>query len=278
MSSRCAAPEPAIADWDAAYSNSGAVPEAPAIFARWTELAAGFRAQAPGALDLPYGPHPRERLDLFSPAGAAKGLLIYIHGGYWRAFDKSGSSHLAAGPLARGWAVAIPSYPLCPEVRIADIAASVARAVEAVAARVAGPIVLSGHSAGGHLAARLVCEGAPLAAPVADRVALCVGISGVYDLRPLLRTAMNADLRLDPAQCAAESPALLAPRDGARLVAWVGEDELPEFRRQSALIANVWRGLGAATACVEAPGRHHFDVVDDLADPDSALAAALDVS
>jgi hypothetical protein len=120
-----------------------------------------------------------------------------------------------------------------------------------------------------------MCEGAPLAAGVAARVARVVSVSGVHDLRPLLRTAMNAVLRLDAAEAAAESPALLTPREGLRLTAWVGGAELPEFRRQTALIANVWTGLGADAEAVEANGRHHFDVIDDLADPASALVARL---
>ena len=266
---------PAIADWDDAYANAAHIPGAAAIFEAWPRDSAAFRARAGGRLDLPYGAHPREVYDLFAPAGAAAGLIVYFHGGYWKAYDKSASSWLAAGPVARGWAVAVPSYPLCPEARIGDIARSAARAVAAAAGEVAGPIALTGHSAGGHLAARLLCDDGLLPEAVAARVTRAVGIGGVYDLRPLTRTAMNETLRLDAAEARAESPALLEPRTGAELIAWVGAEERPEFLRQSALIANIWRGLGARTALVEAPRRHHFDVVAPLAAPDSALTDAM---
>jgi acetyl esterase/lipase len=261
--------------WDRAYANSAAVPDAPAIFEAWTARAAAFRATARGETDLAYGDRARERLDLFLPEHPPLGLAVFVHGGYWKAFDKNASSWLAAGPLGRGWAVAVPSYPLCPEARIAGIGASVARAIEAAAGRVAGPIALAGHSAGGHLVARLVSEGSPLAPSVLARVASVVPISGVHDLRPLLRASMNATLQLDAAEAAAESPALLAPMTPARVTAWVGGAELPAFRRQNALLAAAWRGLGARVAAVEAAGRHHFDVVDALADPGSALVARL---
>lgn len=265
----------AITDWDAAYANSAAIPGAGAIVASWAPRAEAFRALVPGALDLPYGPHPRERFDLFAPPGRPAGVVVLFHGGYWKAFDKSVWSWMAEGALARGWAVALPSYPLAPEARLSEIAFCAGRAAEAAAARVPGPVVLSGHSAGGHLACRLMCEGAPLAPEVADRVARVVSVSGVHDLRPLLRAAMNTTLRLDAAEASAESPALLTPRKGLRLTAWVGGAELPEFRRQNALIANIWTGLGADAEALEAPGRHHFDVIDDLADPASALVARL---
>ena len=132
-----------ITDWDAAYANSALEPDAPAIFMRWAEQAAGFRAQADMRRDVPYGRHPRERLDLFAPQGSPKGLMVYLHGGYWRAFDKDASSHLAQGMLAKGWAVAIPSYPLCPEFRIAEIGHAVAQAITHAAGAVGGPIVAS---------------------------------------------------------------------------------------------------------------------------------------
>ncbi|MEE8454698.1 MAG: alpha/beta hydrolase, partial [Limibaculum sp.] len=137
------------------------------------------------------------------------------------------------------------------------------------------PIRLAGHSAGGHLVTRMLCEGAPLPIAVAARIVSVLSISGVHDLRPLLRTAMNEDLQLDRAEAAAESPALLAPRPGVPVTCWVGSAERPEFRRQNALLANIWTGCGVATRAVEEPGRHHFNVIDGLCEPDSPLTEAL---
>ena len=266
-----------IVDWDDAYANAPYIPGGDGYPERWREAAAGFRAAlAPDRLraGLAYGPHPRQRIDLFLPEGRPHGLLVYVHGGYWRAFDRTIWSHLAAGPLARGWAVAMPGYVLAPEARIAAITGMIARAVTELAATVGGPLHLTGHSAGGHLVTRLVCRDGGLGERVRARVARVLSISGVHDLRPLLRTAMNADLRLDAAEAAAESPALLEPLEGARLHAWVGGSERPEFVRQTLLLANVWTGLGADTTHTVEPGRHHFDVIEALADPGSALVEA----
>ncbi len=102
-----------------------------------------------------------------------------------------------------------------------------------------------------------------------------VSISGVHDLRPLLATKMNATLRLDRAEAAAESPALLWPLPGANVHAWVGDAERPEFVRQTTLLANVWTGLGARMSQTVVPGQHHFSVIDPLCDPRSDLVEAM---
>jgi acetyl esterase/lipase len=269
---------PKVLDWDDAYANAPHIADGDAYPGRWAAAAAAFRAeQAPDRLreGLSYGAHPRERLDLFLPAGRPAGLVVYVHGGYWRAFDRSDWSHLAAGPLGRGWAVAIPGYPLAPEVRIAAITRGIAAAVAQAAAVVAGPVALVGHSAGGHLVARQVCADSGLPERLRARIGPVVAISGLHDLRPLRRLALNATLRIDAAEAQAESPALLEPIEGVRLHAWVGGEERPEFQRQSALLANVWTGLGAETALTVAPDRHHFDVIAELADPGSGLVEAL---
>ncbi|MFN3614699.1 MAG: alpha/beta hydrolase [Rubrimonas sp.] len=264
-----------ITDWDDAYDNSGLETDAPAIFADWGRRAADFRTRADASLDIAYGPHARERLDIFAPDGPPRGLIVFIHGGYWKAMGREGSSWIAEGPTRRGWAVAIPSYPLAPEARIATIARSVAAALAVAAERVAGPVVLTGHSAGGHLAARLMCDDGLIPDGLAARVGRVVSISGVHDLRPLLRTRMNDVLRLTATEAAAESPALLRPREGLRLSAWVGADERPEFVRQAALLANIWTGLGARCTMTAAPGQRHFSILDGLADPVSPITAAL---
>lgn len=262
-------------DWSDAYANSAHIPGAERILARLAPDGAAFRARAPGKTDIPYGPGARLKYDLFLPAGTPRGLVLFFHGGYWMESDKSSWSHLAAGPVKRGWAVAIPSYDLCPGVRIGEIVREAASAVAAAAGTVAGPLVLTGHSAGGHLAARLMCAPSPLDASITARLQRVVGISGLYDLRPLMATAMNKTLKLDLAEARAESPALLEPIAGPEFVAWVGEAERPEFRRQSALIANVWSGFDTPAQEVVAPGRHHFDVFTPLAQAHSPLVDAL---
>jgi len=268
-----------VPDWDDAYANSANIAGSDRWPGVWVDAAASFRAALSAAgkarLDLSYGGRPRNRFDLFLPDARPKGLVVFLHGGYWMAFDKSAWSHLAAGSVDSGYAVAVPSYTLCPEARISDIGREAGAAIEAAARMVDGPLMLTGHSAGGHLAARMVCAGAPLPRTVQARIRNVVPISGLHDLRPLMATAMNGTLRLDEAEALAESPALLRPMEGARVTCWAGGGERHEFLRQSALLANIWTGLGAATACVAEPDRHHYNVVDGLADAGHALTRTL---
>jgi acetyl esterase/lipase len=268
-----------VPDWDDAYANSANIAGSERWPALWIDAAAAFRDRRSAAgkarLDLFYGEKPRNRFDLFLPDVTPKGLVVFIHGGYWMSFDKNAWSHLAAGSVDSGYAVAMPSYTLCPETRIADIGREVGAAIAAAAGMVDGPVMLTGHSAGGHLASRMVCAGAPLPRPVQNRIRNVVSISGLHDLRPLMATKMNETLRLGGTEAAAESPALLRPMENTRLTCWAGGGERHEFLRQNALLANIWTGLGAATACVVEPDRHHYSIVDGLADARHALTRTL---
>jgi acetyl esterase/lipase len=267
-----------IEDWSDAYTNGAHIAGGERWPVAWVEPARAFREGLGGdraRLGLAYGDKERNRFDLFVPQTGPKGLVVFVHGGYWMALDKSYWSNLAAGPLAHGYAVAMPSYTLCPEIRIGDIVKEIGAAVTAAAAMVQGPIMLTGHSAGGHLVSRMASATSPLAGNIRDRIRHVVSISGVHDLRPLMRTAMNENLRIDEVEALAESPALLRPIENIRLTCWVGGAERAEFVRQNALLANIWTGLGAETATVVEPDSHHFSVIDGLADPAHALTRTL---
>lgn len=258
---------------DDAYANAAHIPGADAFPPRWEAAAAGFREGMSEAglaeLDFPYGPTPRQRFDLFTPEGGAKGLVVFVHGGYWLRFDKSVWSGFARGAVEQGWAVAMPSYDLCPDVSIAEITMQIAHMVPMAADMVAGPIVLAGHSAGGHLVARMCVPGV-LPESVAGRVVRVMPISPVGDLRPLLRTSMNEAFGMDMAEAEAESPVLMEPLAGIEVVVWVGAEERPVFLEQAASLAEAW-----GCDCVVDPGRHHFDVIDGLAESGSRMVRIL---
>ncbi|MEP9387021.1 alpha/beta hydrolase [Mesorhizobium sp. KR9-304] len=268
-----------ISDWDDAYTNGANIAGGDRWPDAWVDPARAYRegrvAAGKAKLDLAYGARPRNRFDLFLPDAEPKGLVVFIHGGYWMRFDQSYWSHLAKGPVDRGYAVAMPTYTLCPETRIAGITKEIGTAIDKIAGMVGGPIQLTGHSAGGHLAARLVCADTPLSKDVLSRLRNVVSISGLHDLRPLMRTALSATLHIDHAEAMAESPLFLEPVDGMRVTCWVGGGERSEFIRQSALLANAWVGVGGATALVEEPDRHHFTIIDGLTDPAHPLTRAL---
>ncbi len=283
-------------DWEVAYSNQGYVPHAMDLLEAGAKEAAALRErlvnEGRAELNQRYGDGERHCFDLFWPepevlepdaqaeensavGRRAKGLVFFVHGGYWRAFDRSYWSHLAQGPLARGWAVAMPSYTLAPQARLTQIAQELAQALNVVGARVPGSIRITGHSAGGHLVSRLACQDSAINDDIAARLHTCLSLSGLHDLRPMLRLALNDDLRLDAEETERESPALLTPRDITRLICWVGGGETDEFRRQNALLANIWAGLGVETHCLEDGNFNHFNVIDSLTRPDSPLTQAL---
>lgn len=262
---------PLITDWSAAYNNRAAVPEVGAWMAATAAASQAFRAAYPGPVDadVAYGAHERERYDLWHPQGQARGTLVFFHGGYWRAGDKASYWHLAQRPLAAGWRVAFITYPLCPAVTLAQITASAQQAVEHLAHHVAdGPLVFSGHSAGGHLVTWLASAASTLPAAVRSRITRVVSLSGVHDLRPMRQSdELNVDLRLSPEDAATLSPVLHAPAGQFELVCVAGSAELPEFRRQSLLLAALWAGLGVATRAVEIDGANHFTLLDALGTP-----------
>lgn len=258
--------------YDDAYANAKFIPGGTDYPPRWAERAAAFRAAlgARARLGLRYGPAEAGWFDLFLPDAEPLALMVFVHGGYWLAFGPRDFSHLAAGALARGWAVAMPAYTLAPRARISEMTAEIAAALPVMAGAVAGPVVLTGHSAGGHLAARMASADVALSAPVAERIARIVPISPLADLRPLIETGMNADLRLDAAEARAESPALHPRRPGTNVHVWVGGDERPAFLDQARRLGNAW----ACPVTIE-PKRHHFDVIEGLETPESPLMAAL---
>ncbi|OIP82169.1 MAG: alpha/beta hydrolase [Rhodobacterales bacterium CG2_30_65_12] len=261
-------------DYDLAYANADFIPNSNAYPPRWAREAAEFRERRKerAQLGISYGETEREAFDLFLPDAPPLGLLVFVHGGYWLRFGREDWSGFAAGPVALGWAVAMPSYPLAPAARIRDITRAVGRGIAACARAVPEvPVVLTGHSAGAHLAARMNVLDALLAQAVVRRVRRVVPISPVADLRPLTRTRMNADLRLDAAEAQSESPVLGTPRHGFETLVWVGAEERPAFLDQARWLVESWDEARLHIA----PGRHHFDVIEPLKSPDSAMTRAL---
>jgi len=256
---------------DDAYANAPYIRDSDTFADRLTAASSAFLTTIGdrAKLGLSYGDSERQAFDLFLPEQTVKGAVIFIHGGFWRLFHRTYFSHLAAGPLARGWAVAMPSYDLCPAVRICQITRQIAAAVQAIAARIDGPISITGHSAGGHLAARML-DRALIPDPIAGRLRHVLPISPLSDLRPLRRTVMNADFHMLEAEAIAESPLLMHNRHDVPVTVWVGGDERPAFLDQARWLAQGW-----AAGHVVAPGKHHFDVIDPLTDPDSEMVRLL---
>ena len=264
---------PDSAWFEAQYDNRARVPEAAQLLPRWAEASALARSRMTVVADLPYGDQPGEALDVFPSRTAGAPVLVFIHGGYWRALDKADHSFVAPAFVQAGAMVVVPNYALCPAVSIEDIALQMCRALAWVyqhAAQYGGDparIHLVGHSAGGHLAAMLLCTRWPLVAPNLPKrlVAGALSLSGLFDLQPLRQAPfLQADLRLSEASAQRLSPAGF-PRPRGPLLALVGADESPEFIRQNQLIRQRW-GADAVPVCQSLPGHNHFTVMHDLVD------------
>lgn len=262
-------------NYEVEYDNRARVPEHVEIFARWHRDAEAYRAKSRSAkLELRYGSSARQTIDLFPAAndGPSTPLLLFIHGGWWRALQPSEFSHMASGPNANGVTVAVVGYDLCPTVSIADIVGQMRAAGLYLWRERRQRFVVAGHSAGGHLSACLAATewqtldaGAPN-----DLVPAAYAISGVFDLAPLTQVSINSDLRLTDKTARDLSPIYWRVPRGRMLDAVVGGNESSEFLRQSQVIAEAWKPF-AETRYEAIPGKNHFDVIEALADPDSAM-------
>jgi len=261
-------------DYEVEYNNRARVPESPSLIAGWARDAAAWRERhAPRS--IAYGPGARNVIDFFPGVGEGP-IVVFIHGGYWQALDGSFFSHLAGGLNAHGISVAIPSYDLCPDVTVDQIIQEM-KAASRELARLGRSLVMSGHSAGGHLAACMLATDWPAldASVPADLVVAAYAISGLFDLGPLVETSINNALRLDHAAARDASPLFWkAPARGS-LDAVVGENESAEYFRQSHTIVERWSGAGIATRFGTVPNANHFTAIAPLADPDSAMVARL---
>ncbi len=259
------------AELDAAYNNGAAVAASAAIVAGWIERSARLRQRHADALDLAYGPRPRNRIDLFRCGKAGAPLFLFIHGGYWQHRSKDVFSFLAEGPMRRGFDVAMLGYTLAPEVTVGEIVAETQAAVRWLrreSGRLGaggGRLLVGGWSAGGHLTAMTMGMA---------EVDAGLAISGIYDLEPCRLNYLNEKLRLTLGEVAQVSPIHHIPERAGPLLVAYGTGELAELQRQSRDYWQAWsRRHGGALIAM--PGDDHFSILEKLADPSGALADAL---
>lgn len=254
---------------DDAYDNTGMVADRNTQIAARNALSAEFRAAHAGHLDLPYGTAEREKWDLYPGADPSAPCLVFIHGGYWQRNRREDFAILAQGALAMGWSAALPGYTLAPEASLTTIAWQVSRALDWLSAEgpahgIAGPVVVSGWSAGGHLAA-LAAEHPAVTAALA--------MSGIYELGPIRDTFLDEKLRLSEQEVADLSP-IRRPVVRKPIAIAYGGAELPELRRQSRVFHRERAEAQAPGALIPIPGADHFRVLESLWKPDGALTRA----
>jgi arylformamidase len=261
------------------YNPRVQIPQFGQFFARWQAHAAKARQSLESRLDLAYGPTAAETLDFFPAAKRDAPLLIFIHGGYWRALDKADFSWVATGFVAAGISVAVVNYGLAPKTPVPEIVEQMRRACAWLyaTARTLGVdperLFCSGHSAGGHLTGMMLATDWPALSPTLPQrlLAGAFSVSGVFDLQPLVHAGfLSKDLRLDEASARAISPAFLPLRNEVPLLLAVGELESAEFHRQSRLMAAHWPKIATGDPLI-VPDSNHLSVCDDLATPGNML-------
>jgi arylformamidase len=268
-------------DMELQYNNRARIPEHAPLFEGYARDSRAYRDERVKAglaeLAISYGPSPRQTIDMFHAERDSGSLLtVFIHGGYWQIFEPALFHHMARGVNAHGIPMAVVGYDLAPAATLAEIVEQTKRACVFLWNRYKRRLVLTGHSAGGHLTACMVAgKWRAAGADIDDLVPAGLAISGVFELAPLLQTSMNQKLKLDESSARQLSPIYWRPPRGATIDAWVGGAESEEFLRQSRAFADAWRAKGADARAEIVDGANHFTVIHALADPKSPMTARL---
>jgi arylformamidase len=250
-------------------------PEREAIYAACRNASIVVRETMTMHRDVAYGPGPRQKLDIF-PAAEPGPVLLFFHGGYWRALDKDIFSFIAPGFVEAGVSVVLANYDLAPAASVERIVAQSAEAIAWVRDHgddINGDpdrLVTAGHSAGGHLATSALGQLDSGASGVRGAIA----ISGLFDLKPLRETSINDDLHLDESEAARLSPIRQIKPSTTPLLLAVGAGETDEFRRQSLDFAAAWQAQGNECEIHTLPQLTHFDIIVEFGRDGSALHQA----
>jgi arylformamidase len=261
------------AELDRQYNNRARVPEYADHFRNWATWSADAMRGGSRELDVRYGGGPKEHLDIFRTQYERAPVMVFIHGGYWRALDKKDHAFVAPSFANEGICVVVPNYALCPAVTVPDIVMQMVRAVAWTwknIERYGGDrtrIYVAGHSAGGHLAAMMAACAWNVFDPAlpADVVKGAMSISGLHDLEPIMHSPyLQTSLHLTAEQVRMASPARLpAPHQG-KLYCVTGERESEEYHRHLALMGDAW-GKKRVPVCELIPNCNHFAVFEAFA-------------
>ena len=242
---------------------------------------AEVRSKLGGRLNLPYGPGPRQVLDVFPATKTGAPILVWIHGGYWRALSKDHYTTVVPPLLGAGAAVVLVGYDLCPTVTLAELLAQTRAALRWVrghAAEMGGDpdrLILAGNSAGANICAMaLQYDWAGEMFPM-ESIRAAALITGIYDLSPVLRIPVQEEVCLTADDVANLSPMLLPIRAEARCLVAAGGDEPELWIGQSRDYHTKLLAAGISSDLMIVPGRHHFSITRDLADATTPLAQAV---
>ncbi|WP_424810490.1 alpha/beta hydrolase [Roseococcus sp. YIM B11640] len=263
---------PALAAWaEAQYNLRARHPERETIYADYTARSEKLRGSAHWEC-LRYAAPERCTIDFFPAARADAPLLVFIHGGFWRSGDKRVFSFLAEPYAQAGVAVALVGYELAPQVTLTRIVEQMVGAWRFLVTEATGlginpaRITLSGHSAGGHLSALLSTMD-----PGLPHLHGVLPISGIFDLAPMLLTSINHESRITAEEAVTLSPALKSCFRGRRYWVVAGAGETEDFIAQTQRFGAMMEAACPGSGTTLVPGRHHFDIFEDFADPASPV-------
>ena len=240
------------------------------------------RDQLDPSLDVSFGPTIAEHLDIFPAKQADAPVMVFIHGGYWRANSSKKFSFVATGLVEAGITTVVLNYALCPTVTIDEIVRQARAAVVWVSEHIeayngdSDQIYVAGHSAGGHLTGMLLTTnwekeyGKP-----ADLIKGAIAISGLFDLAPFPYTWLQPKLQLTWGQVRRNSPIRHLPEAAPPLIVTYGGEEPPEMQRQSSAFLRAWRDAGLDGTHVAQPNDDHFSAITGFLEPDSTLLRAI---
>lgn len=239
------------------------------------------RRQPGGARDLRYGPGQRQMLDFFPAERPGAPILVWFHGGFWRALGKDYYAFLAPTFQAAGAAIVLVNYDLCPHVTLAELLAQTRDAlhwVQGHAEEMGGNgdrLILAGNSAGAHICAMALQQNAtPRPAPIAAIRAIAL-ITGIYDLAPVRRIPVQQDVRLTEDDAVALSPMQLPVQHPLPTIVAVGNEEPALWIEQSQRYHAILTDAGTPAEYMAVPGRHHFSITRDLDDPQAPLTRSM---
>jgi arylformamidase len=232
-------------------------------------------------VDLQYAESETQRLDLYMPSQSPQDrLMVYIHGGYWQELSKEESSFAATNFQQQGFHFAVIDYTLAPKASLTEIVEENRQAMAWLYTQAAkfgyNPehIYVCGSSAGAHLAMMMLQTDWSnyMLGYQGNIIKGVCAVSGIYDLRPLISTYINAPLKMDIAEAQRNSPLMLPLPKAVPVIIAFGENETSEFKRQSKIMSEQLRTHGFTVQYKEIIGRNHFDVILGLCDQSSWLS------
>ncbi|NEI72242.1 alpha/beta hydrolase fold domain-containing protein [Rhizobium lusitanum] len=251
------------------------VPEFDLISEEYRRASDAARSRWSARTDMAYGPGPSDRLDLFFPENADGRcpIHIFVHGGYWRANVKEDYAFIANTVCAAGSIAAIVEYGRLPKMRMAALVEQVRGAVrwlERNASSFGGnpeAISASGHSAGAHLAFYLTARGPSETGFQPTPVKSILLVSGIYDLRPIVSSFLQAEISLRDDETVEWSPLNSKPRPGTCITIAVGGKETRPFIEQAQALAN----MTSSSLQLHIRGADHMSIVRDMGDASTQM-------